>query len=61
MKVTQSAAWKRAKLACASGVLLATLAACTAGQPGNPTPSVLGTQQPPGQPPPQPAPPTPGY
>jgi len=60
MKVTRSAASKRAKLACASGVLLATLAACTAGQPGNPTPSVLGTQQPPGHPP-QPAPPTPGY
>ena len=31
MKVTRSAAWKRAKLACAAGVLLATLAACTAG------------------------------
>ena len=60
MKVTRSAASKRAKLACASGVLLATLAACTAGQPGNPTPSVLGTQQPPGHPP-QPASPTPGY
>ena len=60
MKLTRPAAWKRAKLACAAGVLLATLAACTAGQPGNPTPSVLGTQQPPGHPP-QPAPPTPGY